>query len=126
MMVGRDVLLNIAHTPAEPGAEVLSVEGVFAVDQRGAIAVRDLSLTVRAGEIVGIAGVEGNGQTELASSVAGLYIPQRGRIRLDGEDVTTASVARRRARGLAYIPEDRFEEGQVPVCQSARTSPRRT
>lgn len=114
MMVGRDVLLNIAHTPAEPGAEVLSVDGVFAVDQRGAIAVRDLSLTVRAGEIVGIAGVEGNGQTELASSVAGLYVPQRGRVRLDGEDVTTASVARRRARGLAYIPEDRFEEGAGP------------
>lgn len=114
MMVGRDVLLRITHTPAEPRDEILAVEGLYAVDQRGAIAVDDLSLTVRGGEVVGIAGVEGNGQSELAAAIAGMYLPPRGRVRLGREDVTTATVARRRARGLAYIPEDRHDEGAGP------------
>ena len=114
MMVGREVLLRIRHTPPDPKDEVLSVEGLYAVDQRGAIAVDGLSLSVRRGEIVGIAGVEGNGQSELASAVAGMYVPPKGRVSLGGEDVTKASVARRRDRGLSYIPEDRYVEGAGP------------
>ena len=114
MMVGREVLLRIKHVPARPGAEVLTVDGLSAIDQRGAVAVRNLSLSVRAGEIVGIAGVEGNGQSELAAAIAGMYLPPRGRVTLGGRDVTTASVAERRSHGLAYIPEDRQAEGSAP------------
>ncbi len=126
MMVGREVLLRIKHTPPSPKDEVLTVEDLYAVDVRGAIAVDNLSLSVRSGEIVGIAGVEGNGQSELAAAIAGMYVPPRGRVTLDGEDVTTATVAHRRDHGLAYIPEDRHDEGAAPVCPSRRTSRRPT
>ncbi|WP_236795610.1 ATP-binding cassette domain-containing protein [Amycolatopsis sp. GM8] len=119
MMVGRDVLLRIKHTPSHPAEEVLRVEGLSAVDQRGAIAVNDLSLSVRRGEIVGIAGVEGNGQSELAAAIAGMYLPPRGTVTLAGEVVTRASVADRRERGLAYIPEDRYEVGAAPSLSIA-------
>ncbi|WP_374945478.1 ATP-binding cassette domain-containing protein [Agreia sp.] len=119
MMVGREVLLRIQHTPSQPKDDVLRVEDLSAIDQRGAVAVKNLSLSVRAGEIVGIAGVEGNGQSELAAAIAGMYLPPRGRVRLAGHDVTTASVADRRARGLAYIPEDRNEEGAAPKLSIA-------
>ncbi|MFJ4223277.1 ATP-binding cassette domain-containing protein [Microbacterium sp. NPDC089695] len=119
MMVGREVLLRVAHTPPTPGAEVLAVDDLSAIDQRGAVAVKNLSLRVRSGEIVGIAGVEGNGQSELAAAIAGMYRPPRGRIAIAGDEVTTASVAERRARGLAYIPEDRHEEGGAPALSIA-------
>jgi ABC-type uncharacterized transport system ATPase subunit/ABC-type uncharacterized transport system permease subunit len=120
MMVGREVLLRIKHTPATPKDEVLRVDGLYAVDQRGAVAVQDLSLSVRSGEIVGIAGVEGNGQSELAAAIAGMYIPPRGSVRIAGEDVTKATVQRRRRIGLAYIPEDRHEEGAGPSLSVAQ------
>ncbi|MFD4640090.1 ATP-binding cassette domain-containing protein [Lentzea sp. NPDC058436] len=119
MMVGRDVLLRIQHTPARPTEEVLRVDGLYAVDQRGAIAVNDLSLRVRRGEIVGVAGVEGNGQAELAAAIAGMSLPPRGTVTIAGHDVTRAPVADRRARGLAYIPEDRHEEGAAPSLSIA-------
>ncbi|WP_223622890.1 ATP-binding cassette domain-containing protein [Microbacterium sp. EST19A] len=119
MMVGREVLLRIKHTPSNPAQEVLRVDDLSAIDQRGAVAVKNLSLTVRAGEIVGIAGVEGNGQSELAAAVAGMYLPPRGRVSIAGNDVTAASVAERRARGLSYIPEDRHEEGAAPTLSIA-------
>ncbi|MDO8106754.1 ATP-binding cassette domain-containing protein [Isoptericola sp. b441] len=114
MMVGREVLLRIAHTPATPGDVVLSVEDLTVVDHRGVNALTDLSLQVRSGEIVGIAGVEGNGQSELAAAVAGMQPVAAGRIVLDGAEITTAPVAQRRAAGLAYIPEDRHEVGSGP------------
>ncbi|MHA6523122.1 ATP-binding cassette domain-containing protein [Tessaracoccus sp. G1721] len=114
MMVGREVLLRIRHRPATPGDEILSVRDVCAVDKRGALAVRNLSLHVRRGEIVGIAGVEGNGQSELAAAIAGMYKAPRGAITMAGRDVTRASVAARRDLGLAYIPEDRHHEGSGP------------
>lgn len=114
LMVGRDVLLRVAHTPANPEEEALSVENLFAIDKRGAVAVNNLSLKVHHGEIVGIAGVEGNGQTELADAISGMYRAPQGVIRFDGEDVTRASVRQRRQRGFAYIPEDRHDEGTGP------------
>ena len=114
MMVGREVLLRIKHTPPKPTDEILAVDDLYAVDKRGAIAVDGLSLRVRRGEIVGIAGVEGNGQSELAAAIAGMYRAPRGRVTLAGEDVTDASVAHRRSLGLAYIPEDRHHEGSGP------------
>ncbi|MEG2779009.1 MAG: ATP-binding cassette domain-containing protein, partial [Aurantimicrobium sp.] len=119
MMVGRDVLLRIVHTPSHPTDEVLNVEGVYAVDQRGVVAVNDISFAVRRGEIVGIAGVEGNGQSELASAIAGMYRALRGTITLAGEDVTGSTVAHRRKLGLSYIPEDRHDEGAGPSLSVA-------
>lgn len=114
MMVGREVLLRIEHTEAQPTHEVLAVKNVNIVDERGVQVVDDLSLTVRSGEIVGIAGVEGNGQSELASAIAGMAQVASGHIVLSGRDVTRASVEKRRRDGLAYIPEDRHEEGTGP------------
>lgn len=114
MMVGREVLLRIKHTPPNPTDEVLRVEGLSAVDSRGVIALRDVSLSVRRGEVVGIAGVEGNGQSELTSAIAGMHDVPRGTIHLAGTDVTRATVAKRRELGLAYVPEDRHEEGAGP------------
>lgn len=119
MMVGREVLLRIKHTEANPTDEVLSVQNVYAVDSRGAIAVNNLSLSVRRGEIVGIAGVEGNGQSELAAAIAGMHHPERGSVHLLGKDITTSSVASRRKAGLAYIPEDRHEVGAAPALTVA-------
>lgn len=114
MMVGREVLLRIEHTPAEPGRAVLELDGLTVVDDRGLIALDHVSLTVRAGEIVGIAGVEGNGQAELAEAVSGMDPADGGTVRLLGHDVTRASVRRRRELGLATIPEDRHGVGTAP------------
>ena len=114
MMVGREVLLRIAHTPAKPAEEVLAVEDLTVVDDREVTVLKSVSLSVRAGEIVGVAGVEGNGQSELAAAIAGMHAVDGGRVVLDGKDVTSASVATRRGAGLAYIPEDRHEVGTGP------------
>ncbi|MHA3722288.1 ATP-binding cassette domain-containing protein [Leucobacter sp. HY1910] len=115
MMVGREVLLRIKHTDAHPSDEVLSLENVSAVDSRGIIAVNNVSLSVRRGEIVGIAGVEGNGQSELAGMVSGMHEVPRGTIRIAGKNMTRASVRARREAGLAYVPEDRHDEGAGPA-----------
>lgn len=119
MMVGRDVLLRITHTEGSPGDEVLAVDDLTVIDERGVTALDALSLRVRAGEIVGIAGVEGNGQSELAEAISGLQRPAGGVIRLTGHDVTRASVRGRRALGLAYIPEDRHDVGTGPKLSVA-------
>ncbi|WP_416444105.1 ATP-binding cassette domain-containing protein [Leucobacter sp. HNU] len=119
MMVGREVLLRIKHTPANPTDEVLSVEDLTAVDARGILALRDVSLSIRRGEVVGIAGVEGNGQSELTAAIAGMIDVPRGTIRISGQDVTRATVAKRREIGLAYVPEDRHEEGAGPSLSIA-------
>lgn len=119
MMVGREVLLRIAHTPATPAEEVLSVRDLTAVDERGVTVLNSVSLAVRAGEIVGVAGVEGNGQSELAAAVAGMHPFDSGQLLLDGADISSASVSARRAAGLAYIPEDRHEVGIGPSMSVA-------
>lgn len=115
MMVGREVLLRINHTPGTPGEEVLRVDGLTVTDARGVTVLDGLSLDVRAGEIVGVAGVEGNGQSELAAVVSGLLDPDAGRVVLAGRDVTAAGVAERREAGLAYVPEDRHFLGTAPA-----------
>ncbi|MFE2327141.1 ABC transporter ATP-binding protein [Streptomyces sp. NPDC059385] len=107
-MTGRRVELDRVHPPGTPGEVVLSVSGVRGVD-----------LTVRAGEIVGIAGVAGNGQSELIEALAGLRPVEAGRIELTGHDITHASPAARRAAGLAYIPEDRAAVGTAPAASVA-------
>jgi simple sugar transport system ATP-binding protein len=113
LMVGRDVLLEVDAPPADPGEPTLEAEGVVAEDARGVRAVDGVSLSVRAGEVFGVAGVDGNGQAELVEVLTGLREPETGRVRLDGVDVTDSSRRERIASGLSYIPEDRQERGLV-------------
>ncbi|WP_370674700.1 ABC transporter ATP-binding protein [Pleomorphomonas sp. PLEO] len=111
LMVGDDVALptldTVPATAASAGPAILEVEDLTCRSAEGALQVDRASLTIRPGEIVGLAGVDGNGQQELASAIAGLGAVTGGTIRLAGEDVTHASVARRLQLGLAHIPEDR-------------------
>jgi simple sugar transport system ATP-binding protein len=113
LMVGREVLMEVDKPPASFGEPTLEVNGVAVEDERGVPTVRDVSLSVRAGEIFGIAGVDGNGQSELVESITGLREPKGGTIRLDGADVTDWSRRDRIDAGMAYIPEDRQERGLV-------------
>lgn len=110
MIVGRDVLLRVEKTSAEPRETVLKIENLSVTGKHGA-ALNDVSLNVRAGEIVGIAGIEGNGQTELIEAVAGLIPIQAGYIELLGKDISKLSVRRRTELGIAHIPEDRHKRG---------------
>jgi ABC-type uncharacterized transport system ATPase subunit/ABC-type uncharacterized transport system permease subunit len=114
MMVGREVLLRITHTPATPGDTALEVNGLSVTDDRGVPALDRVDLSLRSGEILGVAGVEGNGQSELAAAIAGMQEISAGSIAFGGRDITRASVADRRRAGLAYIPEDRHDEGTAP------------
>ncbi|MBQ2829795.1 MAG: ABC transporter ATP-binding protein [Oscillospiraceae bacterium] len=111
MMVGREVLLGRLDRAGEAGEVRLAVEKLNVCDDRGLTAVRDLSLTVRAGEVLGIAAIEGNGQSELLEAVTGMRGAQSGRVLLGGADVTGSSPGARRARGLSHIPEDRIATG---------------
>jgi len=113
LMVGRDVLLRVAKEPADPGEPLLRLEGVSARDSRGLQAVDDVSLTVRAGEIVGIAGVDGNGQSELIDAITGLRRAESGQIIVAGRDVTKATARDVLDAGVGHIPEDRQARGLV-------------
>jgi simple sugar transport system ATP-binding protein len=113
LMVGREVLLDVDRPPAETGDVVASVSNVVVDDDRGVRAVDDVSFDVRAGEVFGIAGVDGNGQSELVEALTGLRRPQHGRIEFLGDDVTADSRRQRIEEGMAYIPEDRQERGLV-------------
>ncbi|WP_173652463.1 ABC transporter ATP-binding protein [Limnochorda pilosa] len=113
MMVGRDVELTVKKRPARPGRPVLSVQGLWVEADEGPPAIRDLSLEVRAGEILGAAGVQGNGQTELMEALAGLRPPRAGRIVIDGRDVSRATPREIAELGVGYIPEDRQRDGLI-------------
>lgn len=109
-MTGRDVVLTAAAPGREPGEAILSCDRLSVRDE-GRTVVDDVSLTVRAGEIVGIAGVAGNGQTQLVEAITGLRRVNGGSVHIGINDVTAAPVNVRRAAGLTYIPEDRHEVG---------------
>jgi general nucleoside transport system ATP-binding protein len=113
MMVGRSVQLEIEKEPARPGEPILQVQDVTVLDDAGTVLVDDVSFEVRAGEILAVAGVQGNGQTELTEAIVGLVKPERGRITIDGRDVTTATVHDVLASGVGYVPEDRMHDGLV-------------
>jgi ABC-type uncharacterized transport system ATPase subunit len=114
MMVGREVLLRVDKPPAQPGDVLLSVEDVQVFDERGLEKVRGISFEVRANEIVGIAGVDGNGQTEMIDALTGLLPPARGRITVAGEPAEHHANAREMLDlGLGHIPEDRQRRGLV-------------
>jgi simple sugar transport system ATP-binding protein len=105
LMVGREVFLEFEREEVQPGEPVMEARGLSGAG------VHNVDLTLHAGEIVGVAGVAGNGQSQVAELIAGLLQPTSGSVRMCGRDVTRASVADRRAAGLAYIPEDRYGHG---------------
>jgi ABC-type uncharacterized transport system ATPase subunit len=113
MMVGREVLLRVDKPPATPGEPLLQVENLHVLDELGLGAVNGFSFDVRRGEIVGLAGVDGNGQSELVEALSGLRKVEAGAVRLAGRDVTGASAHDVLHRGLGHIPEDRQRRGLV-------------
>jgi ABC-type uncharacterized transport system ATPase subunit len=113
LMVGRDVVLRVEKPPAEPGETLLKVEDLYVRDIRDLEAVRGVSFEVKAGEIVGIAGVDGNGQTELIDAITGLRKPVSGRILVAGDDLTNEGARACLDVGVGHIPEDRQLRGLV-------------
>src|SRR5262249_34800383 len=114
LMVGRDVVFDIARTEGTLGAPMLEMAELQVLSERALVAVEQISLAVRAGEILGIAGVDGNGQAELVEAIAGLRAPIAGHIRIGGVDVTRTSAAERlHGDGLGYFPESRPGTGLV-------------
>jgi ABC-type uncharacterized transport system ATPase subunit len=113
MMVGRNVLLTVAKGPAKPGPPVLEVQSLVALDDRRSIAVDGLSLEVRAGEVLGIAGVQGNGQAELVEALTGLRPAEAGQAWIMGHETTNAVPRVILEDGVAHIPEDRHRYGLV-------------
>jgi ABC-type uncharacterized transport system ATPase subunit len=113
LMVGRPVDLVVDKATAKPGDVVLSVEELTVLDDRNRRAVNGMSFEVRAGEIVGIAGVQGNGQTELVESITGLRTSLGGIVKLNGEDVTMKSPRAIHKLEVAHVPEDRQKSGLV-------------
>jgi simple sugar transport system ATP-binding protein len=113
LMVGRTVLLDVQKTPATPGDPLLEVSNLVVRDARGLEAVRDLSLEVKAGEIVGIAGVDGNGQTELVQAITGLSRPVSGSVRVAGVEIAGRGCRTSFDSGMGHIPEDRQRYGLV-------------
>ncbi len=125
LMIGRRLASDLAKSPARPGRTLLSARDLSVVDAAGVARVKRVSLELRAGEIVGIAGVAGNGQTELIEALAGMRRPSAGAIRIGQTAVWPArrfDAAVLRAAGVAHVPEDRLRTGLVPrfaACESA-------
>ncbi len=113
MMVGREVVLQVEKGAARPEETVLEVEDLRVIDDRGNVAVDGVSFQVRAGEVLGVAGVQGNGQTELVEALTGLREVASGQTRILGKDVTGASPRRILEQGVAHVPEDRQKDGLV-------------
>ncbi len=113
MMVGRPVILQYELPPIQAGDALLQIEDLYVQGDRGGDAVVGLSLDLHAGEIVGLAGVSGNGQRELAQALAGLRPVRKGKVTLNGKEVTNASTLERMAAGLSYIPEERMKDGAI-------------
>ncbi len=113
LMVGREVLLEVEKGVAKPAEPLLRVHDVHVVDDRGIEKVRGVSLTVRAGEIVAVAGVDGNGQTELIDALTGLAHVTSGTVEVAGKDVTSANAHHHLETGLGHIPEDRQRRGLI-------------
>jgi len=114
LMVGREVIFALDKKPCKPGRLVLEVKDVHAENDKGLPALRGFSLNVRAGEIVGVAGVAGNGQSELSQVITGLRKCKQGEVRLNGDQVSNRNTLFGIQHGMAYIPEDRTHVGSAP------------
>ncbi|MEB1809355.1 MAG: ABC transporter ATP-binding protein [Bacillaceae bacterium] len=113
MMVGREVNFSVEKDPAQPKQTVLNIEQLVVKDVRDVSAVNDLNLEVKAGEILGIAGVDGNGQSELIEAITGLKKPTNGKITLNGKDITNLPPRKVTESGVGHIPQDRHKHGLV-------------
>jgi simple sugar transport system ATP-binding protein len=113
LVVGRDVLLAVDKPPARPREPLLAVEDLHVRDDRGLAAIDGVSLSACAGEIVAVAGVDGNGQSELVEAITGLRVPESGRVVVDGRDIAGRGVRAATEAGVAHIPEDRHRRGLV-------------
>jgi general nucleoside transport system ATP-binding protein len=113
MMVGRAVKFQIDKAPPKIGKVVLKIEDLNVMNTKGLPAVKNLSLEVREGEVLGIAGVDGNGQSELIQAITGLVPVHSGKIYLDGKDITNASIMERIEAGVGHVPEDRQKQGLI-------------
>ena len=113
MMVGRPVILQYKKEPGQFGETKLSVENLFVVGDRKKDAIKNVSFEIRSGEILGLAGVSGNGQRELAEALAGLRPVRKGKIIINGKDVTKVAPDKRIQTGQSYIPEERMREGVI-------------
>jgi len=111
LMVGREVFLKVDKTDADPKDVVLELKNFWVHDSRGLLAIKNLNMEVKKGEIVGIAGVDGNGQTELVEALAGLRSTSKGEIIFEGKNIEKLSPRKRRRLGLSHIPEDRANTG---------------
>jgi len=107
MMVGREVILEIKKKPAKEGKTILSIENLHVRDDRGLLAVKGVTLDLREGEILGLAGVQGNGQREFAEAIVGLRRVEKGKITYMGEDITNKPTSEIYMKGIAYIPDSR-------------------
>jgi simple sugar transport system ATP-binding protein len=114
LMVGREIINELERKPTQADEVALEIEDLHVLNDQRLLAVRGLNLKVRAGEIVGLAGVSGNGQRELAEAIAGLRPVKKGRILLQGKEITHSSPREIIAAGLGYIPEDRLHVGTIP------------
>lgn len=114
LMVGREVIFNLQRSLLQPGAPVLEVKDVHAENDKGLPALQGISLTIRQGEILGLAGVAGNGQRELAEVVTGLRRVTGGHVVVDGEDITNKPVRSGIRKGISHVPEDRTHVGSAP------------
>ncbi|WP_195954782.1 ABC transporter ATP-binding protein, partial [Clostridium tertium] len=113
MMVGRQVSFKVDKVEANPGDEVLRLENLSVKNNKKVLGLKDFSLNVRKGEIVGIAGVEGNGQTELVEAITGMRGIESGSIFFNGKDISKTSIRKRIDEGIAHIPEDRHKRGLI-------------
>lgn len=113
MMVGREVNFHVEKAPAQPGEVMLQVEGLNVKNAKGLLGVKNLSLEVRAGEILGVCGIDGNGQTELIRAITGLVPVESGKILLKGKDISGLSIKERTGHGIGHIPEDRHKHGLI-------------
>ncbi|MCK5737440.1 MAG: ABC transporter ATP-binding protein [Spirochaetaceae bacterium] len=113
MMVGREVSFTVDKEEVQKGKKVLDIQGLNVLNRRGVLSVKNFTLDVHAGEILGLAGVDGNGQTELVEALTGLTRVDSGKIYLEGKDITDASIRERIESGISHIPEDRQKHGLV-------------
>ena len=113
MMVGRQVSFHVEKAPAKPGEELLRIDHLNVKNAKGLLGVKDLTLSVRAGEVLGLCGIDGNGQTEFVQAITGLTKSESGSIYIRDKDITHLSIKERTSLGLGHIPEDRQKHGLV-------------
>lgn len=116
LIVGREVNFNIPLEDYSPGEEILQMKNVSTAHRVGRMPIKNVNMSIRAGEIVGIAGVEGNGQSDLAEAVAGMIPIEQGSLQLHGQEIGKMTVRQRRTSGISHVPEDRLKTGTSKTC----------